>query len=96
MSDSNYLFQAIVVQQVGQIPGHSFHCGRGAILQGMVAMSAGIPTIYPVVFVEFMQKRKPLLMAGSPAVQHDDRGAFTGNLDMDFDAVVGREVRHGC
>ena len=57
-------------------------------------MTTRIPAKYAMSLMEFGQERKPFLMTGCPAVQHDDGSALAGNLDMNFCAVVGYEMRH--
>lgn len=81
-----------MVEQIGQIACHAF-CGRRCgIAERVAAMAAGIPAENLVLFLEFAEEGKPLLMAGRPAMQHDERGSLAGNLDMNLGAVIGNEM----
>lgn len=95
MADDADLVQLVVVKQIGQVTGHAFSCGWRLVADRLSAMASCVPAKDAMFLVEGRQKGEPLLMAGGPSVQHDDRRTLAGNFDVKLGAVVGNEVRHG-
>lgn len=62
----------------------------------MSPVASGIPAVDTMLRCQLGQKWKPILVAGRPAVEEDQRGAIAGYLDMDFLAVIGHKMRHGA
>lgn len=96
MAHGHHLFQVRLFQEIVQIPGHAGDGGGGRPGQGMAPVAPGVPAPDLVVGAQGGDEGKPFLVAGGPAVEHDDGGAAAAAFRvMDFFAVVGKEMGHG-
>jgi len=89
------LIQVEVVEEVSEIGSHALDGWRCRGQEFVASVAPGIPAVDPMMAIQRGEKRKPFLMTGSPAMQHDDRRTIAGNLNMDLFTVVGKKVGHG-
>lgn len=61
----------------------------------MASVAPCIPADYAMSGTQGGQEGKPLLVVRRPAVKHDNRRTFAGNLYVDLFAVIGEEMTHG-
>lgn len=95
MSDDRRILYLEMIQQILKILGHTLNGWWRSVTDIMPSVATRVPPIYAMSLVEKWQEREPFLMTGRPAVQHNERRTFAGNLEMNFRAIIGKEVRHG-
>ena len=86
-----------MIEQIDEVGGHALDRRCTVLWRRMLAMAAGVPADDAVLAGQPGKEGKPLLVVGSPAVQHDDRQATdgrTGIVNVDLLAVVGKEMAH--